>query len=89
MQLIDTYYQPVVVNIVKELDPKLVAMSIGWIESENMMSEMARAMMNTSVGPSFFRRKMRTKRTSRFRKLLTRTAAWVDRLVSSVSTHKD
>ena len=65
-----------VVNIVNELAPKLVAMSMGWMESENMMSEMARAMMNTSVGPSFFRRKISTKRTSRFRKLLTRTATW-------------
>ena len=59
-----------------EFAPKLVAMSMGCMESENMMSEMARAMMNTSVGPSFFRRKMRTKRTRRFRKLLTRTASW-------------
>ena len=56
-----------------ELAPKLVAMSMGWMESENMMSEMARAMMNTSVGPSFFRRKMSTRRTSRFRTVLTRT----------------
>ena len=62
--------------MVNELAPKLVAMSMGWMERENMMSEMARAMMNTSVGPSFFRRKIRTKRTSRFRKLLTRTATW-------------
>ena len=46
---------------------------MGWMERENMMSVVARAMMNTSVGTSFLRLSMRTKITSRLRMQLTST----------------
>ena len=47
------FHQPVVVKIEKVFAPKLVAMSMGWIDKENMMSVMASAMMNTSEGEIF------------------------------------
>ncbi len=57
-----------------ELAPKLVAISMGWMLMENMMSARARAMMNTSMGPSFLLRNLRTNMTSRLRMQLTTTA---------------
>ena len=46
---------------------------MGWMERENMMSVVARAMMNTSVGTSFLLLSIRTRMTSRLRKQLTST----------------
>ena len=60
----------------KEFAPKLVAMSIGWIESENIMSEIARAMIKTSVDSSFFRLRVITRMTRRLNRKLTNTATY-------------
>ena len=60
-------------KILRELAPKLVMMSMGCRESENMMSVAARAMMNTSVGPSVLLRNTSTRITNRLRLQLTRT----------------
>ena len=46
---------------------------MGWMESENMMSVVDRAMMNTSVGTSFLRLSISTRMTSRLRMQLTST----------------
>ena len=67
-------YWPDVVKIWYEFAPKLVAISIGWIARENIMSEMARAIINTSVGTILLRLRKMTSITNRFRKKLTSTA---------------
>ena len=67
-------FPPKGVKTLKEFAPKLVAMSIGWIASENIMSETARAMMKTSVDSSFFRLRVMTTMTRRLKKKLTNTA---------------
>ena len=41
--------------MLSESAPKLVAINIGWIERENIMSVIARAMINTSVAHSFLK----------------------------------
>ena len=64
-------------KIIREFAPKLVAISMGWMIRENMMSARARAMMNTSMEPSFLLRNMRTKMTSRLRMQLTTTTRQV------------
>ena len=46
---------------------------MGWMERENMMSVVARAMMNTSVGTSFLLLSISTRITSRLRMQLTST----------------
>ena len=46
---------------------------MGWMERENMMSVVARAMMNTSVGTSFLLLSISTRITSRLRMQLTNT----------------
>ena len=58
----------------KEFAPKLVAMSIGWIERQNMISETARAMMKISADSSFFRLRLMTRMTRRLNRKLTKTA---------------
>ena len=65
---------PIFVKIMWGLAPKLVAISMGWMMRENMMSARARAMMNTSMGPSFLLRSFKTRITSRLRMQLTKTA---------------
>ena len=64
---------PTGVKIYWGFAPKLVAISMGWMIRENMISARARAMMNTSMGPGFLLRNMRTKMTSRLRTQLTTT----------------
>ena len=44
---------PVVVKMANVFAPKLVAISMGWIDKENMMSVIARATMNTSLEDIF------------------------------------
>ena len=51
-----------------------MAINIGWIARENIMSEIARAMINTSVASIFFRLRKMTTMTRRLRKKLTSTA---------------
>ena len=68
------HYLPTFVKIMWGLAPKLVAISMGWMVRENMMSARARAMMKTSIGPIFLLRSFRTKMTSRLRMQLTKTA---------------
>ena len=67
-------FPPEGVKTLKEFAPKLVAMSIGWMERENIMSETARAMMKTSVDSSFFRLRAMTRMTRRLKRKLTMTA---------------
>ena len=64
---------PTGVKIIWGFAPKLVAISMGWMIRENMMSARAKAIMNTSMGLSFLLRNMRTKMTSRLRMQLTAT----------------
>ena len=67
-------FPPEVVKTLKELAPKLVAMSIGWIARENIISETARAMMKTSVDSIFFLLRAMTRITRRLKRKLTSTA---------------
>ena len=66
-------FPPEVVKTLKELAPKLVAMSIGWMARVNIMSETARAMMKTSGDSSFFRLRAMTTITRRLNRKLTNT----------------
>ena len=67
-------FPPEVVKTLKELAPKLVAMSIGWMARLNIMSVTARAMMKTSVDSSFFLLRVMTTITRRLKRKLTKTA---------------